>query len=413
MAFLPDGEQLATLDAGGAVQLWDATTGARLRDLAQNVAAMAVSSSGELAALVRDAAGLPQELRLFDPASGASRALPTGPLRLTPGTTLAFSPDSARLLLVAADALAVLDLAEDAPPLVLRYGSPARRVAFSPDSAALVGSYSVGQVARWELASGDERWRIDGVRSSFAISPDGASLAIAATPTGVWDAGSGAPQVGGASDPALSEVAFAPTGLAFAGLTEQPVLWDATTGAELRRFDAPRTTGDLLSGVPSRGGLAFSPDGTLLAAGIAGEARVWDAADGRVLRRLRHDGSVSGVLGLAFSPDGTLLASRSLDQIVLWDLAAGRRLRTLRLEDGQRFFSSVAFSPDGRTLATGTHLNDYAPNAPDLRLWDASTGEELAALATDAIGVDLAFSPDGRMLAGASDDGRLLLWGTP
>ena len=56
--------------------------------------------------------------------------------------------------------------------------------------------------------------------------------------------------------------------------------------------------------------MAFSPDGTRLATGgFSGGARVWDAASGKQLLKVRH-GSAQAV---AFSPDGTRLATGGRD----------------------------------------------------------------------------------------------------
>ncbi len=70
------------------------------------------------------------------------------------------------------------------------------------------------------------------------------------------------------------------------------------------------------------GGVAFSPDGRLLAiASRDGTARVWDLAAGELLGTLtRHAGTVTGV---AFSPDG-LVATASYDgKPRVWDPVAG------------------------------------------------------------------------------------------
>jgi len=64
----------------------------------------------------------------------------------------------------------------------------------------------------------------------------------------------------------------------------------------------------------------------------------------------------------------------------------------------------VAFSPDGRLLAT-------ASGDKTARLWDPATGEHLRTLTGHTWWVrDVAFSPDGRLLATASADRTARLW---
>ena len=202
-------------------------------------------------------------------------------------------------------------------------------------------------------------------------------------------------------------VAFSPDGtlLATASWDKTARLWDPTTGDCLRI--RPSHTG------PVRG-VAFSPDGTLLATASQDKtARLWDPATGKHLRTfIGHDDQVRGV---AFSQDGTLLATASYDGTArLWDPATGDCLSTLtrlgaltRLRALTGYTSpvyGVAFSSDGTLLAT-------ASKDKTARLWDPATGDCLRALTGhDGPVYGVAFSPDGTLLATASKDGTARLW---
>ncbi|HLN67554.1 MAG TPA: caspase family protein, partial [Streptosporangiaceae bacterium] len=123
-------------------------------------------------------------------------------------------------------------------------------------------------------------------------------------------------------------------------------------------------------------GVAFSPDGRLLAAAsdegsFDPPAWLWDPATGKCLHTLT--GHTDTVWGVAFSPDGRLLATVSGDKTArLWDPATGQCVRTLTGHIGP--VRGVAFSPpDGQLLAT-------AAGDDTVRLWDPATGECLRTL---------------------------------
>ncbi|HEX2314308.1 MAG TPA: hypothetical protein VHJ17_11260 [Thermomonospora sp.] len=151
--------------------------------------------------------------------------------------------------------------------------------------------------------------------------------------------------------------------------------------------------------------LAFSADGSTLAAGVVSESdahvalRFWDVRTHRQIDEL----AVGGVGAIAYSPDGRLLAVAQPDRAVhLYDA----RTRTLlRVLDAARTYTwSMAFTPDGRTLLTGGQ--DRA-----VRLWEAATGRLLATWSghTQAVRA-VAVSPDGRLLASGGNDGKIRLW---
>ena len=139
--------------------------------------------------------------------------------------------------------------------------------------------------------------------------------------------------------------------------------------------------------------LAFSPDGQILAVGGDKIIRLLDVATGAVLNTLKGAASTYGVTSLEFSPDGTILASAGDAEtgqvdVILWDAATGTRRHTL-LAGG----TYVAFSPDGQILASG--------GPSKIRLWDVATGE-LRTTLRHPVWPAVAFSPDGKTLASVS-----------
>jgi WD40 repeat protein len=160
--------------------------------------------------------------------------------------------------------------------------------------------------------------------------------------------------------------------------------------------------------------ISFSPDGKLLAGGgYDGMVRWWDVASREEIAARMHSGFVMSV---CFSPDGKLLASASLfdGTVILWDVASRRNIATFTNEGS---VYSISFSPDGKILACAGMSESEDESFGNVRLFDVVSRKEISlflgqySLVLDFFySVDfVCFSPDGRLLAGASG-GVIKLW---
>ncbi|CAK9061277.1 unnamed protein product [Durusdinium trenchii] len=142
-------------------------------------------------------------------------------------------------------------------------------------------------------------------------------------------------------------------------------LWDRRTGERIRSWDGRRGEGH--SGRVYS--VAFAPDGHSIATGaVDKKAKVWDTRTGACLQAFTsHTDLVNSV---SFSPDGKLLASASDDCLVhVWAPGTAELLATYRHPSN---VLSASFAENGQ-LATGC-------DDGKIRLWDASSNEELSEL---------------------------------
>ena len=167
---------------------------------------------------------------------------------------------------------------------------------------------------------------------------------------------------------------------------------DVASGALLDRFkDSPFALGPEQFITP----FALSPDGRWLARQENADIVLQPIASSEPRIVLGRHG---GALALAFSPDGSLLAAAFVDHTaVLWNVAKREQFGTLRGHHERVY--DVAFSPDGEWIATGSL--DYTA-----RIWETRTGQTVATLPGSGPAFRVRWSPTGEYLATSTNNAR-------
>jgi WD40 repeat protein len=212
---------------------------------------------------------------------------------------------------------------------------------------------------------------------------------------------------------ARNGVAFSPDGKLLASCRNGAgdkvvILWDTATAREAAVLRGHK--------LPVRS-VAFSPDGKTLASaggetpgGLppgGGELRLWDLGGEKPKLKAELAGHTAIVTGVAFSPDGKTLGSVSADKTVrLWDLSGEKPAEKVKLPTGPFDYHSVAFSPDGKALATSEVLWDLGGEKPEKR------AALFSSVYRGSGGSAVAFTPNGKnLVVGAGNERAVLVWG--
>jgi RNA polymerase sigma factor (sigma-70 family) len=493
LAFLPDGKSVLVGDDTHTFRAFDLAIGKERRSFGllegDVVARMAVSPDGKWLVTIGGKKGqlrdfLPHDrfLRLWDLAEGKEvRTLPITERSWV--KSLVFAPDSRALL------VGLIDQRRDGRDCVYSWdiasGKPGRAwtdepaigttLAISPDGKVLATINDSGVIRFWDVRTGKERHpRAASPCGLLAVGfgPDGKTVLTAGADRVVraWDARTGRPRgrpvplekgtpltfwsrprpLAGCIvrsekgkvfsrlyDPRtgrllLEQPGFSPVLsadgrlLATVGHDRRTIrIGDVRTGTVIRTLTPPQEKGRFgVTGSYPRG---FTLDGRSLVVLGEGNLSVWDVESGKrqtswsllekgVLQRPSEGKRLhwERVEAFAVSPDGSKVALSLVKdhpdkdnprgwfgRVVLLETATGKPLHQTDLDD--ETCHALAFSPDGRRLAGGGRWT--------VRVWDVATGKEVGHFEGHRGQVTaVAFSPDGRRLASASEDSTALVW---
>lgn len=312
--------------------------------------------------------------------------------------------------------------------ILLDYTSKANALDFSPDSSKIV---TIGQdtVQLWDVKTGKELLRMEGIGSEMALSPD--LRTFAARDKGeelvrLWDFGTEKNGIFVHNGPVhsvdfnLEGTQLVTTSEGSLGLTAA-YLWNLQTGGEIFLSDTVQgmefihdkskiaivSSGsafdeessielfDMRNGTHLKpikgiwlGRINFLPSGNEIAEfGGEGIVRLWDIQKDEKMLSWRYEGKL---MESSFSPDGSKLATLDGDSMpMLWDIQKGEKLPGLNHYGKVKVF---AFSEDGTVLATFGNDNM-------IRLWDIETSKELFNITHNDTVTELTFSPKGSELA--------------
>jgi WD40 repeat protein len=351
--------------------------------------------------------------------SGAPSTLPHGAIFRLGGApftasfaynSLEYSPNGKRLLSTHPGGAAIVwDANTGARALTLLEDfSYAASATFLGDDRILV-SWGSRKVAAYEVATGRELHRFEAPTGLevVASAPGGKRVVGAIGDIRLWDAATGK-VIATYQRPTKFSMGGARTKFEFVDDGRLLLIATANGGAalvdaqNLKPIPTPLFPAQIRSWAA-----AISPDGNVAALSRRPEPfGTFDVRTGAARPPLKWDGKApDNAEFLAYSPDGSFLAALKSPTIRLYDLRENREVPPL--QSRQRHAKGLTWSPEGRVL-----IAYGARQVPEF--WDLSDPKAPKALhGSDAVGTGIftiAVSPDGREIATGDNTGQISRW---
>ena len=464
-AFSADEKSVVTASRDATLRVWDANNGRALSELRGHTAAVTSASFTPDGRTILSGSE-DSTARTWMARTGATLAILRG--HQGPVTSVSFSGDGRRAVTASLDGSArVWDVSEGQTASFSGHTSPVNVLAFDRDGQRFVTASDDGTARVWETKTAKQLGEVGNhtdAMTSGAFSPDGSMIATGGVhqPIQIWDAHTYRPVAAlahpGPQGLLVGTPIFSPDGrwIVTVGVDTTAKLWEARSyrqAAELKAEPLLQERSNTVIGaafspdssrlvtvsldrkalvwdldkpempltLPRRDGEAghddyltdagFSPDGRLVVTASADKtARVWDARTGEIaMPPLSHLGYVTSA---AFSRDGRRIVTASADQMVrVW--ALGKSDRPLELRGHSAVVSSVTFPSRAATAGADLSIANFLlTTSPDgsARVWDMSTGTSVMVLPGPPGPVTAAFSPDGRTVATARENGLIQMY---
>ena len=417
----PDESVVAARDGEGSssARIWDLKTGRELVVLGGqegSIHALKFSPTGDRIVTIQRFPN--NAIHLWDVATGKHLAHFTGHENQV--RDVQFSPDGTRLVSASMDrTVRVWDVSptpagrqSEALRVLRGHFAWVNHAAFSPDGSRVVSSSQDRTVRYWNARTGEQIAVLCGHTDEVLVSAfgDGGTTLVSSSGDGtlrLWDvaAAENGYAIRGHSK-FVYNVAFFPDGdrIASAAWDGTARVWNPTTGREVLRLD--HGADQYVSSIAVHSAGRFLATLSRREGGPEMSVRLWEANTGQLLHRWVmpshwQDGRVT------FAPKGDLLAASGVDgRVRLWD--ASTHAEVAVLEGGTTPIRDVAFSPDGTMLASACDDGDCT-----VRIWDVTTRKQLQVLRGHERGVyALAWNHTGTILASGSTDRTARLWDT-